>query len=78
VDPPGQENRSNALRVSLMDLCLFMVSFEDFECAHIVRSEQRIANFVASKDGFTSRTSTRRAYTNISILTDADVTKSSN
>ena len=40
VRPPGQEDRSNALRVGLMDLCPLMESFEDLEWVHIVRSEQ--------------------------------------
>ena len=36
VGPPGQENRSNALRVSLMHSCVCMVSFENFECVRTV------------------------------------------
>ena len=40
VRPPGQEGRSNALRVGLMDLSPSMRSFEYLEWIHIVCSEQ--------------------------------------
>lgn len=61
-----------------MDSRLFMRPFGDFVYARITRRAQWMGNSFAPVDGFMSEFPTRRAYANILILTDADITKSSN